>query len=496
MTSTKEYEAILVKKSVMAKYLDTAIGMVRDFIIKKKLILYGGQAIDFALRAKGKKLYDDSVVPDYDVYSSDHAKDAYELGVILHKAGMPNVSVINALHIQTMKIRVDFEPVFDCSFIPKIIYDKLPTIQYNGFTVIHPHFQFIDSHLAIAFPFSNSPMEAILGRKDKDAKRFNMLYDEYPFVAPTLTLKKFHIECATEDCISTDTDGSKMVTLHGICAYAYMCSSFAKLNIGPLKGPSASIVINQDKIAIDYESNIALPMTFIGSHAGDTRIAPILDMMPEVVTIVTKGDAKSGVGSPPGVSIHFHAEAEREVLITNITALRDGKGELPVRCVNAQFLLAYLLANMHVYGVQIYGALYASVLAMLVDVEKDVITKKQTTTTPQIVELFIKESPFFLPMNTIGRNINASIWRNIQKQRKMLGMTFDARALADQPRNYYPARGNDPPTFDYRTSHFFQHDGTIQVAAHAPAPAPAPTSVPTPTAVPVADAKEVAKKEK
>ena len=46
-----------------------ALEHVRKFIIAEKLVIYGGQAIDYALRIKGEKIYSDHELPDFDVFS-------------------------------------------------------------------------------------------------------------------------------------------------------------------------------------------------------------------------------------------------------------------------------------------------------------------------------------------------------------------------------------------------------------------------------------------
>ena len=79
----KKYESFIVHKGANSQIILEAIDIVKEFIIDKQLILYGGQSIDFALRLKGDYIYTDDVIPDYDFYSFNHFNDAYELGLIL-----------------------------------------------------------------------------------------------------------------------------------------------------------------------------------------------------------------------------------------------------------------------------------------------------------------------------------------------------------------------------------------------------------------------------
>ena len=55
------------------------LDIVKDFIIENKLIITGGMAIDYALKLKGDKLYEDNQLPDYDFYTPDVDSDVAEL---------------------------------------------------------------------------------------------------------------------------------------------------------------------------------------------------------------------------------------------------------------------------------------------------------------------------------------------------------------------------------------------------------------------------------
>lgn len=184
----KAYESYLAQKEQNYSEVERALPLVEDFIIKNKLILYGGMALDMAFKLKGKFIYDpaDNVIPDYDFYSYDPISHAYELADILHKAGFKKVNAINALHVTTMRVRVGADFIADISYIPLNIFKNLPTMQYldpsskKTFNFINPIFQRIDLHEALTEPFRDPPHEPIFHRLKKDAKRFRMMDDLYP----------------------------------------------------------------------------------------------------------------------------------------------------------------------------------------------------------------------------------------------------------------------------------------------------------------------------
>lgn len=153
--------------------------IIREFIIKKELILYGGLAIDYALRLKGDKLYNDYEHPDFDVFSPNHVEDCQEIVDKLYSMGFRNVIAIRAMHPQTMRVRCDFLYILDISYIPNSVFKKIPILKYNGIAFVDPIYQMMDMHLSLCFPFSGFP-ENVTFRWSKDIKRFNLINKYYP----------------------------------------------------------------------------------------------------------------------------------------------------------------------------------------------------------------------------------------------------------------------------------------------------------------------------
>jgi len=180
MLSKKEYENIIIKNDKFTEDTLIALGLVKKYVCKNQLLIVGGMAIDFALHLKGLKLYEDDVLPDYDFYSPTYNTDAYRIAEKLKKAGLENISVINANHISTMRVRVNYTVVADVTYIPKDVYDKLPFLVYRDIRIIHPHYQIIDQHRAFSYPYENPPWEVITHRWKKDAIRYDMIYEYFP----------------------------------------------------------------------------------------------------------------------------------------------------------------------------------------------------------------------------------------------------------------------------------------------------------------------------
>lgn len=216
LSNIKNYKDIAEKRSIYYDEVEKALEIVQTFIKDNKFIIYGGLAIDIALKITGHPgIYLDDVIPDFDIYSSDFYNDSNKLAVILHQNNMKNVSAINAVHLNSRRVRVNFTPVCDFSYLPKNVLDNIPYIEiksnqnnikkYNGMRIVHPDFQRLDLHRSFTIPYSNPPQEVILHRLEKDSKRFVMLNERYKMDTFNLKLsgKTKNIEILPGDVVYT-----------------------------------------------------------------------------------------------------------------------------------------------------------------------------------------------------------------------------------------------------------------------------------------------------
>ena len=93
------------------------IYIVEEYIIKNKLICYGGTAINNLLPKKEQFYNRDVEIPDYDVYSTDALTDAKTLADIFYKKGYSEVESKSGVHYGTFKIFVNFIPMIDLTMI-------------------------------------------------------------------------------------------------------------------------------------------------------------------------------------------------------------------------------------------------------------------------------------------------------------------------------------------------------------------------------------------
>lgn len=155
-----------------------ATEIVREFIISKRLIITGGLVVDFALRLKGQKIYEDYVVPDYDFFSTQNVRDACELFNLLRKSGLTNISLVTGIHPTTVKVFVYKDCVADITFAYESLFKdmKKSALTYDGMLFRNPEIQYVDMHRALTYPYENEPRETINNRWIKDFERFCLLY--------------------------------------------------------------------------------------------------------------------------------------------------------------------------------------------------------------------------------------------------------------------------------------------------------------------------------
>ena len=131
----KVYEKISSEYDPQYKPALDAVSIIKKFIADKQLIIYGGTAVDYALRLHGDSIYPDEMldIPDLDFYSPDSVRDAYELATILYEAGYTSARAIPAMYVITMRVDIaDNHFLADISYVPPEVFKTLPTREYEG----------------------------------------------------------------------------------------------------------------------------------------------------------------------------------------------------------------------------------------------------------------------------------------------------------------------------------------------------------------------------
>ena len=152
--------------------------IVEEFIIDKKLMLYGGTAINNILPKYAQFYNRDIEVPDYDFYSPDALTHAKELADIFYKEGYIEVEAKAGVHMGTFKVFVNFIPIADITQMHEQLYKALikESIIISQVHYTPPNYLRMSMYLELSRPNGD------VSRWEKIFKRLSLLNEHYPLV--------------------------------------------------------------------------------------------------------------------------------------------------------------------------------------------------------------------------------------------------------------------------------------------------------------------------
>lgn len=437
----KEFEIVVTKHDPFYKDLISVIEIVKKFIIDNGLIIYGGSAIDYALKLHGDRIYPDDLLPDLDFYSYDNVEHSYQLADILYQHGYKESRSINAQHMETMRVDVgENHFVADITYRPREAFDSLPTLIFNGMKIIHPDFQRIDLHSSLSFPYDNSPREVIFDRWTKDIKRFNLLEKYYKL--------KINGDIFPPTIIKAGKDIRKCV-LNGYIAYAFMYYYYAKSMEKCKVKVDASIISGELKIegeSVSFESLGKIEICHYDVEKcllelnlkNSTTFETYIHIIPERIEC----------------DDYVIYSTRNKLLSVNSIMINDKT----YRIVNIQYLLKHFMAMYFLdkSSPKIRNAHLARYLSLL-----KIIDSYQKL-PEAFMESELETSPLLLSANAYG-NENINLAKEVGLAR--LYHEIYGSPLPILPVNYYPdrniSRGKPHPIFDYSSSKFFREMGKI-----------------------------------
>jgi len=172
-----ENEKIQSQNIINTKEISKIIHILEEFLQQKKLICYGGTAINNILPSYAQFYNKDIEIPDYDFYSVNALHDAKELADIYYKEGYTEVEAKSGVHHGTYKVYVNFIPIADITYLDPVIYNSLKkeTIQVAGIHYASPNFLRMSMYLELSRPAGD------VSRWEKVFKRLSLLNKHYPF---------------------------------------------------------------------------------------------------------------------------------------------------------------------------------------------------------------------------------------------------------------------------------------------------------------------------
>lgn len=459
-SKSKIYESISIKFDPHFNDALKAVPIIKEFIKKRGLIIYGGTSMDYALRLLGDNIYPDEMLalPDLDFYSPDSVGDAYTLTKILYTAGFTSARAIVGMYVTIMKVDiVDNHFLADISYVPKKIFDTLPYIMYEGMKIIDPIFQKIDLHSCMAFPFDNAPREVIFDKWKKYIERFSKFHKYYPTPKPesgTMKLSKVDFKCKRlSSCV-----------LDGFAAYGAILRCFKQLcKKMPDDVLPCDLLIKKSSDENVSDENVTVSVETLESTVNlvhfDTNLCASLvgcdnvEHYASFINIMPK-HLRGKVGD-----VEFVITSTSDKLISVHRMIID---DVQVTTVGVQFLLLRFLVLAHLAGgtnriAATYYAYYDSTMAMINHAEKIISALPEDTKNG-----LTANSPFFMTTKVFGKsNVSSSHKLSIARIRADMKIEDEKKqsSIPNVPRGYYAARGQPTEMFDYESSSYFIKDG-------------------------------------
>ena len=163
------------KRAVKGPEIEHIISIVEEFLRRKKLICYGGTAINNILPEQDQFYNKDLEIPDYDFFSPNALDDAKELADIYAKE-FDDVEAKAGVHYGTYKVFVNYIPVADITYLNKELYKAVTkeSISVGGILYAPPNYLRMAMYLELSRP------EGDISRWEKVLKRLILLNQNYP----------------------------------------------------------------------------------------------------------------------------------------------------------------------------------------------------------------------------------------------------------------------------------------------------------------------------
>lgn len=170
------YQAKVGKRIVNTPEIIEIVKILEGFLRSKRLICYGGIALNNIL-PKSDQFYDKDIeLPDYDFYSVYAKEDAIELSDLYYSKGYRDIEAKSAAHAGTYKVYVNFMPIADITLLPKELFNNIykTSIIVDGIRYVNANFLRMNIYAELRNP------DGDVSRFEKIYKRLILLNKHYP----------------------------------------------------------------------------------------------------------------------------------------------------------------------------------------------------------------------------------------------------------------------------------------------------------------------------
>jgi hypothetical protein len=332
----QEKEGIAIVNSPEVKKI---IIVVEEFLKKRKLIAYGGTAINSILPIEDQFYNKDTEIPDYDFFSPNAHQDAKDLADIYYKNGFQEVEAKNGIHEGTYKVFVNFIPVADITFLNKSIFQVLQkeAISKKGILYAPPNFLRMSMYLELSRPAGD------VSRWEKVLKRLTLLNKNFPLKA--------------NDCWKIDFQ-RKMENTENINIYDVIKNTFIKENVVFFGGFAISLYSRYmpSKLKHKFKKNPDFDVLSIEPLKTANSVKHALDNIGIQNVSIVKRESIGEI-----ISLHYEIKVEKDTVAFiyepmachsyNIININNQAIKIATIDTMLSFYLAFLYSNKDYYDI-------------------------------------------------------------------------------------------------------------------------------------------------
>ena len=169
-------ESKLGQKIKQSNDIIAIIKILEDFMRRKKVVCYGGTAINNILPITDQFYDKDVEIPDYDFFSPMALTHAKSLADIYANNNYENVEVRSGMHKETYKVFVNFIPIADITQLDPKIFKVLlkESIRKDGISYAPPNYLRLHIYNELSRP------DGDVSRWEKVYKRLLLLNKDHP----------------------------------------------------------------------------------------------------------------------------------------------------------------------------------------------------------------------------------------------------------------------------------------------------------------------------
>jgi hypothetical protein len=340
--SIDENQKIKGHKLVNQSEILKMIAIVENFLIKKKLLCYGGTAINNILPAEAQ-FYDHTVdIPDYDFFSHHAMRDAKELADVYAANGYANVEAKTGVHFGTYKVFVNFIPMADVTQIHRDLFKALSNKSINvaGITYVPPDFLRMSMYLELSRP------EGDLSRWEKVLKRLTLLNKYHPIKLPNEGCSDVLFQRPLDNILVDDTSNHIFDTVRQVfieLGVVFFGGYASALYSRYMPNDQRRLVAKNPDFDVLYNDPEACAAILVERLAGFVKLktkkhAAIGELIPESVEVLVNGDTIAFIYKP--IACH------------NYNVLTVGGQELRVATIDTilSFYLAFLFIDQPIFS--------------------------------------------------------------------------------------------------------------------------------------------------